>query len=194
MGEPKTIKKLRYADGKLTFQRALRIGPPEYPGGPYAGDREMRDLEATVRGDDIRVVMKIPGGQSFVHLGKQASPSPETRSFQGEVRQTHPPVQRGRSDGMETDQPKKINGWKVKDGELVNETPKKTFDAFSPYGNLRTERDFGDSKLTIEFNVPPGGKQRDHATRSLRGAGRRPGQSHAGAARCWRHLQPGQAR
>ena len=38
VGEPKTIKNLRYADGKLTFQRALRIGPPEYPGGPYAGD------------------------------------------------------------------------------------------------------------------------------------------------------------
>lgn len=53
--------------------------------------------------------------------------------------------------------PKKINGWKVKDGELVNETPKKTFDAFAPYGNLRTERVFGDSKLTIEFNVPTGG-------------------------------------
>ena len=33
----------------------------------------------------------------------------------------------------------------------------KTFDAFAPYGNLRTERVFGDSKLTIEFNVPPGG-------------------------------------
>ena len=34
VGEPKAIKGLRYADGKLTFKRALRIGPPEYPGGP----------------------------------------------------------------------------------------------------------------------------------------------------------------
>ena len=46
VGQPKTIKSLRYADGKLTFKRALRIGPPEYPGGPYTGEREMRDLEA----------------------------------------------------------------------------------------------------------------------------------------------------
>ena len=94
---------------------------------------------------------------------------------------------------METDQPQKINGWKVKDGELVNETPKKTFDAFAPYGNLRTERDFGDSKLTIEFNVPPGGNSGIY----VRGAYEAQvvdRDTHAGAARCRRHLQPGQAR
>ena len=158
VGEPKTIKNLRYADGKLTFQRALRIGPPEYPGGPYAGDREMRDLEATVRGDDIRVVMKIPGRQPFVHLGKRLPPLPSKPDL-SKVKFGKPIRLFNGVDltGWKLINPKKINGWKVKDGELVNETPKKTFDAFAPYGNLRTERDFGDSKLTIEFNVPPGG-------------------------------------
>ena len=76
VGEPKAIRELKYADGKLTFKRALRIGPSEYPGGPYTGEREMRDLEATVRGDDIRVVMKIPDRQTFVHLGKRLPPLP----------------------------------------------------------------------------------------------------------------------
>ena len=76
MGQPKTIKSLRYADGKLTFKRALRIGPPEYPGGPYTGEREMRDLEASVKGDSMRVVMEVTGGQDFVHFGKLLPPLP----------------------------------------------------------------------------------------------------------------------
>jgi len=158
VGEPKTIKSLRYADGKLTFKRALRIGPPEYPGGPYTGEREMLDLEASLKGDDIRVVMKIPGGQPFVHLGKRLPPLPPKPDL-SKVKFGKPIRLFNGVDltGWKLINPRKINGWKVKDGELVNETPKKTFDAFAPYGNLRTERAFGDSKLTIEFNVPPGG-------------------------------------
>ena len=158
VGEPKTIKDLRYADGKLSFRRALRIGPPEYPGGPYTGEREMLDLEASLKGDDIRVVMKIPDGQPFVLLGKRLPPLPPEPDL-SKVKFGKPIRLFNGVDltGWKLINPRKINGWKVKDGELVNETPKKTFDAFAPYGNLRTERTFGDSKLTIEFNVPPGG-------------------------------------
>ena len=158
VGEPKAIKGLRYADGKLSFSRALRIGSPEYPGGPYTGDREILDLEASLKGDDIRVVMKIPDGKPFVHNGKRLPPLPP-RPDLSKVKFGQPIELFNGVDlrGWKLINPRKINGWKVKDGELVNETPKKTFDAFAPYGNLRTERAFGDSKLTIEFNVPPGG-------------------------------------
>jgi len=90
VGESKAIRELKYADGKLTFKRALRIGSPEYPGGAYTGEREMRDLEATVQGNDIRVVMKVSGGENFIHSGKRLPPpTSSTRSFQGEVRPTH---------------------------------------------------------------------------------------------------------
>ena len=158
VGEPKAIKGLRYADGKLSFSRALRISPPEYPGGPYTGEREMRDLVATLKGDDIRVVMKIPDGKPFVHNGKRLPPLPP-RPDLSKVKFGQPIELFNGVDlrGWKLINTRKINGWKVKEGELVNETPKKTFDAFAPYGNLRTERDFGDSRLTIEFNVPPGG-------------------------------------
>ena len=158
VGQPKTIQNLRYADGKLTFKRALRIGPPEYPGGPFTGERAMRDLVATVQGESISVVMKITGGQDFVHLGKRLPPLPPKPDL-SKVNFGKPIRLFNGVDltGWKLINSKKINGWKVKHGELVNETPKKTFDAFAPYGNLRTERVFGDSKLTIEFNVPPGG-------------------------------------
>jgi len=158
VGEPKTIRDLKYLDGKLTFRRALRIGPPDYPGGPYTGDRVMRDLEATVKGDGIRVMMKVPDGQPFVHVGKRLPPLPP-RPDLSKVKFGKPIRLFNGVDltGWKLVNPRKINGWKVKDGVLVNETPKKTFDAFAPYGNLRTEQTFGDSKLTIEFYVPPGG-------------------------------------
>ena len=158
VGEPKAIKNLWYADGKLAFKRALKIGSPEYPGGPYTGEREMSDLVATVQGDSISVVMKIPDGKPFVHSGKRLPPLPP-RPDLSKVKFGQPIELFNGVDltGWKLINPRKINGWKVKDGELVNETPKKTFDAFAPYGNLRTERTFGDSKLTIEFNVPPGG-------------------------------------
>lgn len=45
------------------------------------------------------------------------------------------------------------NGWRVADGELINETPKTDFSAYGDFGNLRTEAVFGDCRLHIEFNV-----------------------------------------
>ncbi len=53
--------------------------------------------------------------------------------------------------------PDKKMGWFVRDGILVNETPKTDFSAYGEYANLMTKRDFEDFKLHIEFRVPPGG-------------------------------------
>lgn len=49
--------------------------------------------------------------------------------------------------GWEADNPSK-NHWKAQNGELVNE---------AAGANIRTTRKFGDFKLHIEFNCPPGG-------------------------------------
>ncbi len=45
------------------------------------------------------------------------------------------------------------NGWRVSDGELINETPKTDFSAYGQYGNLRTDAIFGDCQLHVEFKV-----------------------------------------
>lgn len=60
-------------------------------------------------------------------------------------------------DGWKLSNPKKQNGWRVEDGLLVNETPKIDFGAYGDYGNLVTEGEFGDFRLTLEYNVPAGG-------------------------------------
>ncbi|MGY8655299.1 MAG: 3-keto-disaccharide hydrolase [Verrucomicrobiia bacterium] len=47
----------------------------------------------------------------------------------------------------------KLMGWSVKDGLLVNDTPKIDFSNKGAYANLMTEREFYDFKLHIEFNI-----------------------------------------
>lgn len=49
--------------------------------------------------------------------------------------------------------PAKQNGWSVQDGVLVNTTPKTDFSATGDFGNLRTDAEFGDFWLHIEFLV-----------------------------------------
>jgi len=55
-----------------------------------------------------------------------------------------------------TDETKK-NGWSVKDGVMVNDTPKKDFSAYGDHANIRTVKDFEDFRLHIEFKPPAGG-------------------------------------
>ena len=47
----------------------------------------------------------------------------------------------------------KLNGWSVKDGLLVNATPKTDFSATGAYANLRTEAVYEDFWLHIEFLI-----------------------------------------
>jgi hypothetical protein len=56
-------------------------------------------------------------------------------------------------DGWCLRRPEKLNGWSVRDGLLVNDTPKTDFSSTGAYGNLRTEAVFDDFKLHIEFLV-----------------------------------------
>lgn len=51
----------------------------------------------------------------------------------------------------------KINGWKFREGELINETPKTDFGAYGSYCNLRTRKVFEDFELKVDYNVPEGG-------------------------------------
>lgn len=47
----------------------------------------------------------------------------------------------------------KKNGWSAKDGMLINTTPKTDFSATGDHANLRTEAEFNDFRLHIEFLV-----------------------------------------
>lgn len=58
--------------------------------------------------------------------------------------------------GWSLAQPEKKNGWKVRDGVLLNDTPKTDFSAYGEHGNLRTDAEFEDFQLHVEYRLPTG--------------------------------------
>jgi len=57
-------------------------------------------------------------------------------------------------DGWIITDPDKINGWKLEEGILKNESTKTNFSAYGSYGNLRTIKEFHDFELTLDYNIP----------------------------------------
>ena len=158
VGRPKAINDIAYADGKLTFVRQCKIGAPEFIGGPPTGQPVACNFVATVDGDSIRIEMQAPNNLTEVHLGKRLPPLPLKPDLAAVTFGEPVKLFNGVDlTGWQLINPKQINGWKVVDGVLENGSPKKSFDPFSQYGNLRTDAVFGDGKLTLEFNVPAGG-------------------------------------
>lgn len=87
--------------------------------------------------------------------GKKIPPVPSTPPDLSKTRFGHPILLFNGKDltGWRAHEPDKIMGWSVKDGLLVNTTPKTDFSATGAYANLRTEAVFEDFWLHIEFNI-----------------------------------------
>lgn len=60
-------------------------------------------------------------------------------------------------EGWRLTSPGQKNGWSVEDGVLVNNPAQEEGKPHISYGNLRTEREFEDFNLKLEFNVPEKG-------------------------------------
>ena len=87
--------------------------------------------------------------------GKKIPPVPSTPPDLSKVRFGHPISLFNGKDltGWRAHEPEKVMGWSVKDGLLVNTTPKTDFSATGAYANLRTDAVFEDFWLHIEFNI-----------------------------------------
>ena len=59
VGEPKPVANISLAGRMLSFTRRLRLGEPQYPGGPPTGPQVMSDFVATVNGDAIRLELVL---------------------------------------------------------------------------------------------------------------------------------------
>jgi hypothetical protein len=162
VGGGKLLSDVALDDDTLTFVRKVKVGKPEFEGGPPTGDRVAFRYSATVKGDVIRLVMhrqvEKDKFEKLAFAGKRIPPLP-ARPDLSKVRFGDPiELFNGRDlDGWMLTSSKQINGWKAIDGVLVNTTPKLDFAPYSRYGNLRTKRKFMDFNLKIEFKVPPGG-------------------------------------
>ena len=162
VGGGRALTDIVIEDGKLLFTRKIRAGKPEFNGGPPTGERVAVRYTAKVDGDALKLAQHrhVSGGviELVSFTGKRMPPIPPKPDL-SKVEFGKPlRLFNGRNlDGWELSNPKQINGWKAVEGELVNTTKKLDFSPYSRFGNLRTEREFMDFNLKIEFKVPSGG-------------------------------------
>jgi hypothetical protein len=160
VGSPRPVERLTFRDGSCSFLRKIRWKPNGVDEELRAIDDPMiaritdRRLELKV----VQFVAKTGKEETLELIGNRMPPLPERPDLK-RVRFGQPLVMFNGRDlsGWRLSNPNKKNGWRVEDGVLVNDTPKKDFSGYGEYGNLRTDREFEDFRLTIEYNVPPGG-------------------------------------
>jgi 3-keto-disaccharide hydrolase len=160
VGSARPVADIAMRNGELLFQRNIRWKPY---GKSDDGRVIRKPMRARIAGDrlELTFIQSKPdeaAEETTVLTGKRMPPMPP-RPDLSRVRFSQPvTLFNGRNlEGWRLSNPDKTNGWKVVDGVLVNETPKTDFGAYGDYGNLRTNRDFEDFRLLIEYNAPAGG-------------------------------------
>jgi hypothetical protein len=134
------IKPVRKATGSRSFiRREVEVG---LTGGKLDGVIEH------MPGDGVK-------GESVRFTGKRIPPMPKSPPDLSKVRFGRKiSLFNGRNlDGWRPHEKDKKNGWSAQDGMLVNTTPKTDFSATGDHANLRTNAEFEDFRLHIEFLV-----------------------------------------
>lgn len=142
-------------DGRITFPIKPKRG---------SGKRKLatkREVEVGVSHDGRLegVIIESPSDGSpeirVPFTGKRVPEPPKNRPDLSQVRFGHPVLLFNGKDlsGWRPHEADKINGWKVKDGMLINSTPKTDFSATGDHANLRTKDEFEDFWLHIEFLI-----------------------------------------
>ena len=161
-------------DGQPQVYMRLYVGPT----GPYQAERVDGRLRFEIRKNNktkgLISITKVDVGlkegkldgilerriadgtiQRDVFTGKKVPPMPVSAPDLSKVQFGHPVLLFNGKDmsGWRTYESDKTNGWSVIDGMLVNTTTKTDFSATGSYANLRTEAEFEDFWLHIEFLV-----------------------------------------
>ena len=162
VGAPKPLSDISVENNKLYFTHNRSIGERKYKDGPASGPKIALKHSATIIGDKLNIEVEVPKNDgTFKKVkfnGVRIAPTPPKPDL-SQVEYGEPiELFNGKDlNGWKLTNPNQINKWKAVDGVLFNDTPKKTFNPFAHYGNLRTEREFTDFNLDLEFNVPKGG-------------------------------------
>ncbi|MEM9017375.1 MAG: DUF1080 domain-containing protein [Verrucomicrobiota bacterium] len=111
--------------------------------------------EVGLAGVLVRTPRDESGEERINFTGKRIPPMPESPPDLSKVRFGHPISLFNGKDltGWRPYENDKINGWSVEGGLLVNSTPKTDFSATGDHANLRTEAEFDDFWLHIEFLI-----------------------------------------
>jgi hypothetical protein len=162
IGPSGPYKNVKVEDGRIQFEiRRQRKNQPLTITTVDAGLKNGKLKGTVVRkkeGSPLRQAQGRPvEKESFT--GKKISPMPPKPDL-SKVRFGSPVMLFNGKDltGWRAYEPDKLFGWSVKDGVMVNTTPKTDFSATGAYANLRTVDEWDDFYLHIEFLV---GEQRN---------------------------------
>jgi putative membrane-bound dehydrogenase-like protein len=149
-------------DGALTADLLWRVGSARPMAGVSLKGNELRfsrggkrggQYVARIDGDEISVT-QVGDDQEVTARGRRSPPLPPRPDLAKIKFSPEIELFNGRDlSGWKLQPADAGNGWSVKAGQLINETPKTDFSAYGDYGNLRSEQVFGDCRLHIEFNV-----------------------------------------
>lgn len=154
VGAARPVADVKVTDGTLSFLRGIKrpLAPKEEAAVSYR-------ITARPDGDVLRFTM-VPakGGEPASFSGKRMPPLPPRPDLSRVRFGNAIPLFNGRDlGGWHPSNPAKKNGWSVRDGVLCNDTPKTDFGAYGEYANLRTDADFTDFQLHLEFRLPRDG-------------------------------------
>lgn len=154
------VSSVFFNDGTVNITRTREVKRKDAAGAVVRTQQFTELLTGQIDGDSIQLVRLNPNddGQSVTReefSGHRIPPLPPKPDL-AKVRFGAPvPLFNGKDlGGWRLVNPQDASAWSVQDGKLVNRPDKSTGKHF---GNLRTEKEFGDFRLTLEANVPRNG-------------------------------------
>ncbi|MFO1484952.1 MAG: DUF1080 domain-containing protein [Verrucomicrobiaceae bacterium] len=151
VGSARPLEKFERQNGTLSFDKGIKrpLAPKEEPAVKYR-------ISMTADGETLRGSMQPANGPEVVFSGKKQPPMPAAPDLSKVVFGEPVMLFNGRDlTGWSMSNSVKKNGWNVRDGLLCNDTPKTDFGAYGEHTNLRTDAEFEDFQLHIEYRLPP---------------------------------------
>jgi hypothetical protein len=152
VGSARPVDKLEVRGQALAFSRSIKrpLAPKDEPATRY-------QIVVRAEGDRLLGTMTDPATSTSLEFsGCRQPPLPAPPKL--EEIQFGEPIDLLAGEelrGWVATNPAKKMGWSFRDGCLTNDTPKTDFGAYGEYANLRTEAEFEDFQLHIEYRLPP---------------------------------------
>lgn len=149
-------------DGETLILTRVREIKKKDATGAMKAEKVTDTIRATAKGDDLSLVLETPGPKGNVQRsefsGKRQPPVPP-RPDLSKVKFGEPISLFNGKDlaGWRLINEHDLNGWSVQNGLLINRPIQEPGQPKKHYGNLRTDREFEDFRMTLEANVPPDG-------------------------------------
>ena len=147
VGAARPVPGWKREDGVLSLERGLRR-PPSAKAQPH-------QIRLRAEGDRLLGTLQGREGPAEAFTGRRQPPMPARPDLERVVFGPPMTLFNGRDlSGWRSANPAKKNGWSVRDGLLCNDTPKTDFSAYGDHANLRTEAEFSDFRLRLEYRLP----------------------------------------